>query len=59
MKRACDICGQEAEQYWMDKYNTGRTTVWVCPACKRKGVREVNLSEVMNKKRKRKENEQR
>lgn len=59
MTKTCDICGREQDAYWMDCYNTGRTRIWICPACKRKGIREVDLSEVMNKKRKRKENEKR
>lgn len=57
MIRACDICGVELPEYWMDRYNTGRTTVWVCPACKRQGIREVNASEALKKRPRRKEKE--
>lgn len=59
MKRACDICGREDHEAWMDKYNFGRTQIWVCPGCKRRGIREVNLSEALKKRAKWKEEKQR
>lgn len=59
MKRTCDICGREDDESWMDYYNTGSGQIWICYKCKRIGIREVNLSEVMKKKARRKEEKQR
>lgn len=55
MKRACDICGREDHETWMDYYNTGSTRIWVCARCKKIGIREVNLSEAFKKRAKWKE----
>lgn len=59
MKRACDICGREDHEAWMDKYNFGRTQIWVCARCKKIGNREVNLSEAFESRAKWKEEKQR
>ena len=45
MKRTCDVCGLEAEEYWMIAYNTGRGMKWFCWDCWKKSQREANLSD--------------
>lgn len=45
MKRTCDVCGLEAEEYWMIAYNTGRGMKWFCWECWKKSQREANLSD--------------
>ena len=45
MKRTCDVCGLEAEEYWMISYNTGRGMKWFCWDCWKKSQREANLSD--------------
>lgn len=52
MIRECDFCGFEFDEYWMDKINTGRRQLWICPGCKRNARREADMSEA-TKKRKR------
>ena len=59
MIRKCDICGQEDHEDWMDYYNAGSMRIWICAKCKRKAIREVNMSEALNKKTRRKEKERR
>lgn len=59
MIRACEICGYEQDEYWMDFYNTGQRRIWICHKCKRLGIREVNRSEALKKRAKWKEKEQR
>ena len=41
MKRTCDICGLEADEHWMQSYNTGRKVVWLCWDCFKKSQYEV------------------
>ena len=45
MKRHCDICGLEADEHWMQSYNTGRKVVWLCWECFKNSQREANLSD--------------
>ena len=45
MKRTCDVCGIEADEYWMIAYNTGRGMKWFCWDCWKKSQREANLSD--------------
>ena len=59
MKRKCDICGLEDHEDWMYYYNAGSTRIWICAKCKRLAIREVNASEALNKKTRRKEKEKR
>lgn len=45
MKRTCDVCGTEADEYWMIPYNTGRGVKWFCWDCWKNSQREANLSD--------------
>ena len=45
MKRTCDVCGCEADDYWMVPYNTGRGVKWFCWECWKTSQREANLSD--------------
>lgn len=58
MIRKCDICGFEFDDYWMHKYNAGRTQIWVCNKCKQNGIREVNLSAAMKKRPRKREKQE-
>ena len=49
MKRTCDVCGLEAEEYWMIAYNTGRGMKWFCWDCWKISQREANLSDRQQK----------
>lgn len=55
MIRECSICRQEMDDYWMDRYNTGRTTIWICPECKINAGREVDMSEAVKNRARRSE----
>lgn len=46
MKRTCDICGLEADEYWMFSYNAGTRTVWLCWDCWKNSQREATLSDL-------------
>lgn len=59
MIRACGICGQEMNDYFMDCYNTGRTQIWLCPECRKNARREVDRSEAIKKRARMKEKEKR
>lgn len=50
MKRACDICGCEFDEYWMESYNIGTKTLWCCWDCYKNSQREVLLSEIYRQK---------
>ena len=50
MKRTCDICGIEADEYWMQPFNTGKRTVWLCWGCFKASQREANLSDAFRQK---------
>lgn len=45
MKRTCDVCGTEADEYWMFPYNTGRGVKWFCWDCWKNSQKEANLSD--------------
>ena len=45
MKRQCDICGIEVDEHWMESYNTGRKTVWLCWDCFKQSQYEANKSD--------------
>lgn len=55
MIRACDICGVKMNDYWMDSYSTGRTQLWLCPECRKNARREVDLSDAVRSRTRRKE----
>ena len=46
MKRKCDICGCEADEYWMHSYYTGRKMMWLCWDCYKQSQYEVAKSEI-------------
>ena len=46
MKRQCDICGIEADEHWMQSYNTGRKVIWLCWDCYKNSQYEVAKSEI-------------
>ena len=53
MTQTCCVCGQEDDEYFMDKILTGGSRAkWICTKCRLKGNYEVAKSEV-GKKRKR------
>lgn len=45
MKRECDICGCESDEYWMQSFNHGRKTVWLCWDCYKNSQREAMQSD--------------
>ena len=45
MKRKCDVCRIESDDYWMYPYNIGIKTVWLCWDCYRESQREAALSD--------------
>ena len=50
MKHICDICGCEADEHWMESYNTGRKTVWLCWDCYKQSQYEANKSDLSRQK---------
>ena len=50
MKRICDICGCEADEYWMQSYYTGRKMMWLCWDCFKNSQREATKSDVFRQK---------
>jgi ribosome-binding protein aMBF1 (putative translation factor) len=50
MKRHCDICGCEADEYWMQSYNTGRKVVWLCWDCYKNSQYEATKSDLSRQK---------
>ena len=50
MKRYCDICGIEADEHWMQSFNVGRKTVWLCWECWKNSQYEANKSELNRQK---------
>ena len=46
MKRQCDICGIEADEHWMQSFNTGRKVMWLCWGCYKQSQYEVAKSEI-------------
>ena len=47
MRRYCDLCGFEADDYWMKNINVGRKTIWICWECYQNADREANLSDMI------------
>lgn len=45
MKRTCDVCGIEADEYWMFPFNIGSKTLWMCWPCWKNAQREAGLSD--------------
>lgn len=50
MKRYCDICGIESDDHWMESFNYGRKTLWLCWSCYKQSQREATLSDLMRQK---------
>ena len=50
MKQKCYICGCEADEYWMESFNHGRKTVWLCWDCYKNSQREATLSDIYRQK---------
>ena len=50
MKRICDICKCEADEYWMFPYNTGRRVMWLCWECYKNSQREATQSDLSRQK---------
>ena len=44
MKRHCDICGIECDEYWMQTFNTGKRTMYLCWDCFKQSQYEANMS---------------
>ena len=50
MKQTCYICGEEDDEYFMDRILTGGARAkWICAKCRNKGDSEVAKSEVAKK----------
>lgn len=50
MKRKCDICGCEADDHWMQSYNTGRRVMWLCWSCFKQSQYEATKSDLSRQK---------
>lgn len=50
MKRKCDICGCEADDHWMQPYNTGRRVMWLCWDCFKQSQYEATKSDMVRQK---------
>ena len=50
MKRNCDICGCEADDHWMQSYNTGRRVMWLCWSCFKQSQYEATKSDLSRQK---------
>ena len=46
MRKHCDICGNEADEYWMRSYDIGCKTIWLCWDCYKTAQREATISDV-------------
>ena len=51
MKRKCNVCGCEAEEYWMMSYNPGTGLKWFCWECYKNSQYEANRSDLSRQKR--------
>ena len=47
MKRHCDICGAESDDYWMVPISTGTKTVWLCWRCYQNADKEAASSDMI------------
>lgn len=59
MRRTCDICGCESDEHWMESYNIGTKTVWLCWDCYKNSQYEVAKSEIHRRTKLTKINEER
>lgn len=50
MKRTCDICGCEADEHWMQSFNTGRRVMWLCWSCYKQSQYEATKSDMARQK---------
>ena len=50
MKRHCDFCGIEADEHWVESYNTRRRTGWRCWECYKNSQYEANKSDLTRQK---------
>ena len=50
MKRYCDICGNQADEYWMVKFFTGTGVQYFCWECYKQSQRENHLNEIRRSK---------
>lgn len=46
MKRYCDICGCESDDHWMESYNIGAKTVWLCWECYKNSQYQAKKSDL-------------
>lgn len=46
MERECELCGKIQRDYWMQSYNIGTRTIWVCWDCFQNAEREATLSDM-------------
>lgn len=46
MKRKCDVCGIEADDHWMESYDIGRKTMWLCWDCYKQSQYEAVKSDM-------------
>lgn len=52
MKKTCCICGEEDDEYFMERMLTGGGRIkWMCSSCHENASREVDKSTVMKKRR--------
>lgn len=57
MKRKCDLCGIEADDYWMHDYSYGTGTLWFCHKCYMNGEYEAMKSDMTRRSKVRKIND--
>lgn len=46
VKRYCDVCGCESDEYWMKSFNIGAKTLWLCWGCFQNAEREADESDM-------------
>lgn len=47
MRRQCDICGAESDEYWMVPISTGSKTEWWCAKCYQNADKEAEQSDLI------------